>query len=581
MARVLGDEAQMQLTVREALALKPLDLARVIAGEVGLTNVIESVTVVDAPDAANWLRGGELVLTTAYSIKDDPDAQITFVRNLALRKASALGIKLRRFVDALPNEVLSYANEAGLPILEIPYELAWIDVINPVLSEILNRQANILRRSFEIHNQFIGAVLRGGGLSSIAGVLALQVGTPVAIVDTEWNLLARVDESRGQSESVTISWDKEIELIKVAEPTEVRLKDGSVPNNVLRLPIEAAEGCKRAFIMTSVGTDGASYGRILALEPTNRVLSRVDVLAIEHAATGASLEILKAKAAAEVERRFRSSFWQDVVGSKFQSREALIQRARSLGWDFTKPHVLFIIGLDGRDMLTQNPGSEGTVDRVRDRILYVVSLGGFASEATGNGMLCFDDGSGMVVLAPMEGDIDAARAKQTAVHIAQSIKNAVNDGITPMTVSVGIGRFYPDVFDLARAYREARECLSLGRAVFGDNSVIHFDDLGIYRVLSHANDPGELEAFIAEQIGRLVEYDRLHGTKLLESLEAYINSNGNMRAAAGRMYVHINTMKYRLKRAQEVLDVNIDSHEMWFNLELALKIRRFMPFLNE
>lgn len=575
----------MQLTVGEALALKPLNLARVIAGEAGLTNVIESVTVVDAPDAANWLRGGELVLTTAYSIKDDPGAQIAFVRNLVLRKASALGIKLRRFVDALPDEVLSYADEAGFPILAIPYELAWIDVINPVLSEILDRQANILRRSFEIHTQFIDAVLRGGGLSSIANVLALQVGTPVAIVDAEWNLLARVEEVRGPSETTTICWDEEIERLKAAKaakPIKLRLKDGSVQDNVLRLSFTAPDGRERAFVMTDVRTDGARYGRVLALEPANRALSRIDVLAIEHAATGVALEILKAKAAAEVERRYRSSFWQDVVSSKFQSREALIERARSLGWDFTSPHVLFIVSLDGRDTLTQNPGSESTVDRVRDRILHVVGLVGCpANEPVGKGMLCFDDGSGMVVLMPVDKDIGAVRAKEIAVRIAQSIKNAVNDGIAPMTVSVGIGRFYLDILELARAYREAKECLSLGRTVFGDNSVIHFDDLGIYRVLSHANDARELEAFISEQIGRLVEYDRLHGTELLESLEAYINSNGNIRAAADTMYVHINTMKYRLKRVKEVLGVDIDNHEVRFNLELALKIRRYLPFLNE
>ncbi|HHY33153.1 MAG TPA: PucR family transcriptional regulator [Firmicutes bacterium] len=570
----------MQLTVGEALGLNPLNLARVIAGEAGLSNAIESVTVVDAPDAVEWLRGGELVLTTAYSIKDDPGAQLAFVRNLVLKKASALGIKLRRFVDALPAEVLSYADEVGLPILEIPYELAWIDVINPMLSEILDRQASVLRRSFEIHTQFIDAVLKGAGLPSIADVLASQVRTPVAIVDTEWNLLAQTNRAGDPDEPAAVCWDEEVERLKAGKPVELSLKDGSIPSNVYRISSETSDGQVRTFIVTEVRTDNAHYGRVIALEPTRRALSRVDVLAIQHAATGAALETLKAKAAAEVERRFRSSFWQDVVNSRFQNREALIQRARALGWNFATPHILLMVSLDSRDVVSQNPRAENTVDIVRDRILRVVGLTRSSNDSCGHGMLCFDDGSGMVVLVPVDRNTDAIRAKETAMEIAHSIKKAVNSEIAPMTVSVGIGRFYPDVLELARSYREARECVGLGRALFGDNSVIHFDDLGLYRLLSRASDPKELETFISEQIGRLVEYDRLHHTQLLTSLEEYIASNGNIRAAAAAMHVHINTMKYRLRRLEKVLGVDLRSHEVCFNLELALKLRRYVQLFS-
>ena len=109
----------------EALRLAPLAGARVLAGDGGLDRVIEHVTVVDAPDAADWLRGGEFVLTTAYGVKDTPEGQVELIKRMISAGVACLGIKLRRFIDALSDEALACADDADFPVIELPYEVAW------------------------------------------------------------------------------------------------------------------------------------------------------------------------------------------------------------------------------------------------------------------------------------------------------------------------------------------------------------------------------------------------------------------------------------------------------------------------
>lgn len=561
----------MRFTVQEVLALKPLEGARVIAGRAGLGNNVEHVTVFDAPDAVNWLRGGELVVTTAYMVKDDPAAQLAFVRSLAGKRASALGIKLRRFIDSLPDEVIAFADEAALPILEIPYEAAWIDIINPVMTEVLERQASVLKRSLEIHTQYIDTVLRGGDLTAVARVLAGQIGTPVAIVDMDWKLLA---EAQGESAGMTDRpWSETLEWIRRApEPERLAVGVGE-SENVSRVYCETPEKERLAAIMATVRIDAARYGRILALEPPDRPMGQMDVIAFEHAATTTALEILKARAASEVERRFRFNFWNDLMHAKFGTKDIMIQRAKALGWDFSVPHFLLVISLDNGQKLRDAEGKTTAGDRIRDRAQKTIES---YSQASRLSLVCFDYRSSIVVLAPLKAPVDSRTVKELGIKTAENLKAAINGDISPNTVSVGVGRFYPEMLEIARTYREAKECLALGRNVFGEDSIIHFDDLGVYRILSKCVNQDEMRSFMDQQIGEIERYDAHHGTNLLESLERFFAAGGNTKDASDAMFVHVNTLKYRLKRIEDLLGADLDNPELRFNLQLAFRIRSFL-----
>ena len=167
-------------------------------------------------------------------------------------------------------------------------------------------------------------------------------------------------------------------------------------------------------------------------------------------------------------------------------------------------------------------------------------------------------------------------ARIEAIQIDTRLHNYLGKEFAPKTVSVGIGRYYQDPMAISMSYREASQSFTLGRSIFGPNSITHFDSIGIYRILLHGANHEELNDFVTCQLGVIAAYDSDHNTDLLTTLEVYLREGCNAKATADKLFLHVNTVKYRLARIQNLAGIDLQEPETRFNLVLALKIRRYL-----
>ncbi len=171
----------MPLTLREALTMAdPLQKARVLAGKQGLDNVVTSVNVMEVPDILDWVRPGQLLVTTMYPLRDDIAEIETLVPRLAEKGLAGLAVTPLSFMDEFPQSMLDAANRLGFPLIELPPKVSFIDIIQPLTSKILNLQAEELLQSERILRWFIDLVLGGGSYSDIAHVIAQVIECPVS-----------------------------------------------------------------------------------------------------------------------------------------------------------------------------------------------------------------------------------------------------------------------------------------------------------------------------------------------------------------------------------------------------------------
>jgi len=158
----------MTITVRQMLRIPELRRMKIVAGESGLdTNLVSTVTVLDAPDIERWVHGGEFVITSGYIFKDDPTALVQVIENLSKGGMAAIGIKLERFLKTLPTEVIEAANKLRFPIINVPIDFAFSDIINPVLSNVVNAQAQELRFSEKVSQSFYELIMNGESIDEI------------------------------------------------------------------------------------------------------------------------------------------------------------------------------------------------------------------------------------------------------------------------------------------------------------------------------------------------------------------------------------------------------------------------------
>jgi purine catabolism regulator len=136
---------------QEALSLGALTKARVVAGRGGLSNIVRHVSVIEVPDAVRWFRGHELMITAAYCYRTTKDL-VQLVEDLVCAGAAALVVCYsERYLRGIPEAVIARADELEFPLLEIPLDVRYIEIITPVVTAIVNRRAQYLDFAFQAH----------------------------------------------------------------------------------------------------------------------------------------------------------------------------------------------------------------------------------------------------------------------------------------------------------------------------------------------------------------------------------------------------------------------------------------------
>ncbi|MEW6081198.1 MAG: PucR family transcriptional regulator ligand-binding domain-containing protein [Bacillota bacterium] len=551
----------MKISVSEALALKPFRQARVLAGSGGLERKIGSVTVMDTPDIARWLKGNEMLLCNLFVLKDDPKAQVGLISDLAAKDVACLALKLKRFVDNVPKEMLDLADELDLPIIEMPGDIAWIEVITPVFGEILNRQAMALERSVEIHKRFTTIALKGDGVQAIASSLSQLIQHPVTIVDGSFQVLCHVPFG-ASCETPPIS-----EVLKVFEEAPLVLTIHGCRCRQIPL-FQLGVTCLCCDAMAG----DESHASVLLWLPGGDTLTEDDNVALEQALTVTALEMMKTQAVSEVALRFQRNFLFDLLTGTAESRETVLAMAGSFGWQLDKPHFAVAIKRYGHRLSLGEPGAEAP------RSLLPSARRALALEGLRQDCIVMDLRDIIVVLMPSQDH--KFKNSRDFLPLGKRIAERLAREAGEEGVCMGVGRVCQDVMDLNRSYSEARRALSLGQHVWGRGAVTHHDDLGTYRVLSSVSEDPEALAFYRETLGPVVQYDRRNGANLLGTLETFFLLQEDVVEVARSLFVHPNTVRYRLKRVCELTGVSLHSSEGRLNLQVALKIHHMMQGKN-
>src|ERR1700687_2270335 len=126
-------------TLREAMRLGGFAAASLVAGSGGLDRRVEWVRVIETPETARRARPNDLLLTTAYPIRDDPAAQLELVATIAEVGGAGLVVKLGMYVDRLPDGMAEEADRLRLPLFTLRHDLPLGDLLETFSGRVINR----------------------------------------------------------------------------------------------------------------------------------------------------------------------------------------------------------------------------------------------------------------------------------------------------------------------------------------------------------------------------------------------------------------------------------------------------------
>jgi purine catabolism regulator len=547
----------MGITVREILQLDIFKNAKVIAGHNGLHREVLFVDVIEVPDVGKWVRKDTLLLTTAFAIQNNEDKLRELVKMLAEGDASVLAVKLGRFIDAIPDQVINVANNLDFPIICLPLDVAYTDIINSVLSNILHKQANILRLGDELHQRLNKMVLVGGGLPAVASTLAEVINRPVFIENQHGDLLAQAAETEDK---------KKYQLLKGVRN---RKKPGTLFKEKTFAFLGSSAGNQ---ILVPILAGSKMYGMLVVLVEEDNVDEFV-MVAVERSATVAALEIMKEKAIFETEIRLQRDFIDELLSDKQDDEFTLVKRARDFGWNITKEFIILSINIDNFKESLMQIKTESEVQEIKTSIYNLIKKVMLRNMLSP--IIAQRSDSFIVFLEIINKPFQESK-RDYAHRVAGEIKKLIANHFSHICLSIGIGRPVKEIQKFKDSYKEANQALWIGRAAWGRGKIYNYEDMGVYRLLFSHKDTESLTEFYREFIEPLVLYDQKNGTDLVNTLEHYYNSNSNIMLTAEKLYIHRNTLNYRLKRIKEILGLDIDEAETKICLIMALKISRLL-----
>lgn len=554
------------ITVEELLKLDIMEKANVLAGKNGLENLITKVNVMEVPDIINWVEEGEFLLTTAYSMKDDIGGLKDLVIHLSKKGLAGIGIKTKRYIDKIPEDVLEAANNLEFPLIEISYELSYSTIITRILTEIVNNQTNTLYRIDKMHNKLLNIMLSKGGLKEIAKALYDSIeGNSLAIIDYlfETNVIMCKDNNRAYIEKII---DEDTQQIKrELSPNKIR-KTRALTDLIGEQMV--------GRIMIPINTSDRSYGCIYIWEDERKILP-VEQTVIEAATPIVALDLYKRISVFEIDRKYRIEFFDDLLSNEEDRYKKAIEISSYFDFDASLSYSVIVISINVDKKYSKfDPSLTDYLYQINRRLFSIIKRIIIARYPK---LILGSKSNKIIILYGNLKNESVRKIKQDISMFCNEIINYAEYESIFDNITIGIGRNYSDSIELWRSYNEANKVIDYLK-VANDKKIASFDELGIYRILTYEEIRPDLRQIYDELLGKLVKYDKEKGTEFIETLKNYFKYAGNLKKVSEEMFTHYNTIIYRIQRIKEITGIDFEDYDDRLNLQIALKIHEMIQY---
>ncbi len=514
------------LTVENLTAELDLEVAAG-AGPAGETE-IRWVHITELLDPTPWLSGGELLLTTGIRL-DTAERQRKFIRLLSESGVAGLGFGTGFDHPKLPKALLAEADAVDFPVFEVPYETPFIAITEAAFSRLVNEQYDVLSRGIAVNERLERLVLEGGGLDEIAREIAAAVGGSSVVLDARGETLAH--GGRRLPEHLLDAIRGEVHPRATAAAPFVPLQP-DLRGRALAHPVSPRGGSAEAWLVV-VRRSGE--------------LGDFERLCVQQAAIVVALELMRERVAKETERRLSGEVLAGTLSGRLAPddiRDRLApfgigDRAAVLAFELQdvaagEPTLAEFLAAESRPAVVA-PHPAG-----RRELLCAVVDGG-----KGDPIELAD--SARKVLEAAHGDIRAAASRALPTERVR------------------------------HSFHEARCALeATGFANGTAPEVASHRDLGAFTLLLSVQDAEALRLYCESVLGPIEDSDERYANELLRSLEAYIDRNGHWERAASDCYCHRHTLRYRIKRIEELTGRDLSRANDRVELWLALRARELL-----
>ncbi|WP_019912773.1 PucR family transcriptional regulator [Paenibacillus sp. HW567] len=521
----------MHLTVEEALSVYPLSEAKLIAGSKGKHRIIKSINVMDAPDISDWIKEGEMLLTTAYLIKDSLEDASALLHTLNRRGSAGLGIKLGRFWDTVPEKLIAEAESLNFPLIELPFQFTFSDQMNGLFRAELSRSTGVLQSMMEKQRKLMRLALRSGRSRPLFEAVSEVIDYPLAVISARGEVVFNNSENAPPKLLEGWPWQNRKQRFRIGD------KAG------FRIPLLQGEKCPGYLLYCSI-------------DPL--------LLPVEESLFVQGAELISYHIHSGYEDYFEHAGHREFSGLLRRCLNGgmpcseLAQAADKL--EVTVLQAPFELMLT--DTLAAGEARQGELLRLKEEYLEHPVLREL------NAIHVMMD-EGLVSLYPA-GQHSPEQFRDLIQACFQNL--TFNKGYYPRA-AISSTKVKPE--GLKEAFGEVKECMGAVQHWGTHGNVVHYRQLELNLLLGRI--PAEtMEKYCNGSLRGLLSREPEYIKEMLHTLEVYLENDGHVNETAKKLFIHRNTATYRIEKLSELLDVDFKKINDLMRLKLVFIFRKML-----
>jgi len=528
---------QPSVTVEEILQLPIMESTRVLAGAKGLDRLVQSVGVVAGTEIVEWVKSGAILLSTGHPLSQRVDDLEELVDGLNDRDVACLAVRLGSYMTELPAPMLERADALGLPIVQLTDGYAFDDIMVQVLRAINATLLADIAFVEDTRTQLVRRYLTSASLVDVIGEIEEALAASVLVFDP-----------RGDPSTFVPDYDTEPSVTPQALEEDARTPAVSAPG--------------RRVVVLRLGTPASPLG-YLQCRRDERPFTDGEVMALGQAATVVSLALMQRQAVREVESQYHEEILGRLIDGQPFDQVEMVDRFRSLGWRLDAPMRVTATAIWPKDRHTSPDCGRWLRSIALPTAQYELARGAA-------GAVTAMAGQALIMVGTAEHQLGVDRAVERILRLFdRRVSARLNASIT-----VGRSGEVSDLAHLRRGHLQARVAAMAARQRTQVRTCA-FEELGLLGLVMMASESGDFDSLHDNVLSRLEELSTRERETSISTLRTLIQTNFNLAETARLIHCHYNTVRYRVRRLEELLGPFTTDVRLRINIILNLQLLEF------
>ncbi|MDU2064596.1 MAG: PucR family transcriptional regulator ligand-binding domain-containing protein [Sporomusaceae bacterium] len=277
-------------------------------------------------------------------------------------------------------------------------------------------------------------------------------------------------------------------------------------------------------------------------------------------------------AAKQIEEKSVQDILENILYGSGENHEHLVARAASCDYDLTQTYQIMIVKFEHFSAYLSEIRAL-TEHHILVIKLQMQKLIQTVFEKRGKKALCLIRLDTALIMLPTTRSFEEQEITRS---LAEEISQEFQLQFAGLKLRLGWGHPFEDIRQARKGLAQAEQAMRVAQTISGTHKSMGFDEIGFYKVLFNVQDRSELEGFRSEVLALLLAYDEKHGAELVNTLTVFLEENGNFVRVSERLFIHRNTLKYRLQKIVEITGRNLSDPKDRMLLYFATIVHQFL-----